>query len=347
MTNYQALSNIGWSPFFQQQLTLEEWDSVTPARIVEQHKSIIEIATENQQLNLNLTPNMPTMVVGDWLLLNSDNKFQRLLDRKTLFRRKSAGTAVDWQLIAANVDTAFIVCSLNDDFNLSRIERYLTLANSAEVEPVIVLTKSNLVDNAEKWRQRILEIDNRLPVVAINALSSECMNQLSEWLAHGKTIVMLGSSGVGKSTLTNSLLGEQLLATGAIREDDAKGRHTTTNRSIVTMASGAMLLDTPGMRELQLADCEQGIAATFADIEQLSQNCRFSNCSHTNEPGCAVLQAISDEKLDLRRLNNYLKLLKEQAHNSASLAEKRAKAKAFGKMVKNTMGEAYKIKGRQ
>ncbi|WP_345798876.1 ribosome small subunit-dependent GTPase A [Aliiglaciecola sp. CAU 1673] len=341
------MASIGWNPFFQQQLSLDEWDEVIPARVIEQHKSRVALATESGHISLQLTPNMPTLVEGDWLLLDKKHRFYRLLERKTCFRRKSAGADVNWQLIAANVDTAFIVCSLNDDFNLNRIERYLSLANAAEVEPVIVLSKSDLVDEPQMWLEQVHQMDKNLPVVTINALSPGCSDVLNEWLSVGKTVVILGSSGVGKSTITNTLLGEQRQATGGIREDDDKGRHTTTNRSLISLPGGAMILDTPGMRELQIAHCQDGIASTFADIEELSLQCRFSDCSHDTEPGCAVVAAVSAGKLDARRRKNYQKLIKEEAMNSASLSERRANDKALGKFYKRTLADAYKIKGRQ
>lgn len=347
MTNFQALASIGWSPFFQQQLTLEEWGTVIPARVVAQHKSIVGLATESGYRDMQLTPNIPTLAVGDWVLLDQAHCFYRLLDRKNCFRRKSAGANINWQLIAANVDAAFIVCSLNDDFNLSRIERYLSLAHAADVEPVIVLTKSDLVDDPHVWLEKVREMDIRLSVVAINALHPDCVEVLSEWLREGKTAVILGSSGVGKSTLTNTLLGEQRQDTAGIRDDDDKGRHTTTSRSLVTIPTGGLILDTPGMRELQLADCHEGISSTFADIQALATACRFADCHHNGEPGCAVAAAVSAGELNPRRLSNYQKLVKEEALNSASLAEKRAKDKALGKFYKRTLVDAYKIKGRQ
>lgn len=351
MTNYQALATLGWGPFFQQQLSLDEWDSVIPARIVEQHKSMVAVATESDIFNLHLTPTMPPLVIGDWLLLDADRRFERLLDRKTCFRRKSAGTDVQWQLIASNTDTAFIVCSLNDDFNLSRIERYLSLAHSAEVEPVIVLTKSDLVEpdklnGPDSRREQVQQLDKNMSVVAVNALDSDCFSVLAPWLGTAKTIVMLGSSGVGKSTLTNTLLGEKKQATAGIREDDSKGKHTTTSRSLLPLPCGGLILDTPGMRELQIADCQDGIASTFADIEALASQCRFSDCSHTDEPGCAVVAAVESGELQARRLKNYQKLVKEEALNSASLSQRRAKDKALGKFYKRTLTDAYKLKGR-
>lgn len=345
MTNYHALVAKGWSPFFQQQLTLEEWNDAIPARVAEQHKSILCLLTESDEIKMPITPAMPTMVVGDWVLLDSQQQFIRLLDRKSCFKRKAAGTQVGWQLISSNVDAAFVVCSLNEDFNLSRIERYQALAFAADVEPVVVLTKADLVDESESWVEQVSKLNPQVAVVAINARDPACAQALSPWLGNGKTAVLLGSSGVGKSTLSNTLLGSQVQATQGIRADDDKGRHTTTTRALLTVPCGGLLLDTPGMRELQLADCHDGIESAFADIELLAEGCRFSNCSHQNEPGCAVKKALALEQLDPRRYNNYLKLVREEAHNSASLSERRAIDKSFGKLIKQTLKDKHKFKG--
>ena len=346
MTNFQSLARLGWSPFFQQQLSLDDWEQAIPARVIEHHKSIVKVLTDSQIIDLPLTPAIPGLVVGDWLLLDKLGGFYRLLERNTCFRRKSSGTGVEWQLIAANVDTAFIVCSLNDDFNLSRIERYLSLVMSAEAEPILVLTKSDLIESPKPWLDQINQMDASLSVVAVNALCGDSLAQLSPWLGTGKTVAILGSSGVGKSTITNTLLGEEVQLTGGIREDDDKGRHTTTRRSLMPLPNGGMILDTPGMRELQIADCHNGIQSTFADIEALAKSCRFADCTHNTEPGCEVIKAVTDGKLDDRRLRNYHKLLKEEALNSASLFEKRAKDKALGRFYKRTLSDAYKLKGR-
>ena len=202
MTNFQRLAAMGWRPFFQQQLTLEEWDQIIPARVTEQHKSQLTVAADPHTFTLPITPAMPPLVVGDWILLNENKQFVRLLERYSCFKRKSAGTGYEWQLIAANVDTAFIVCSMNEDFNPSRIERYLALAQAADAEPVVVLTKADLTDEPESWRDNVRRIDKQLPVITVNALENSSMDALSDWLKPGNTVVMLGSSGVGKSTLT-------------------------------------------------------------------------------------------------------------------------------------------------
>ena len=350
MSDFTSLASLGWQPFFQQQLLLEEWDTTFPARVVEQHKSEIKVATANETLTLALIHSMPEMVVGDWILLaesaEGEKHFSRLLERKTTFARKAAGSKVHKQLISANVDTAFIVCSMNDDFNLNRIERFLSLVNESEAEAVVILSKSDQAESPEEYIQAVQSIDPLLMVEEVNCLDAESIKKLSPWIKQGSTIAVLGSSGVGKSTLTNTLLGENTQSTSGIREDDSKGKHTTTSRSLIALAEGGLILDTPGMREIQLADSKDGIATTFADIEAFAEQCRFADCGHQSEPGCAIQKAIEAGELDSRRLANYQKLLKENAFNSASLSERRASDKALGKYYKNTLAQATILKGR-
>lgn len=337
-----SLTEMGWQPFFQQQISLDEWNSVTPARVTEQHKSKIEVYSERGRQTLPITSSTPALTVGDWILLKQeDGRIARVLDRQSCFRRKAAGRQAVEQLLAANVDTAFIVCSLNDDFNLNRIERYLSVVYDAGAVPVVVLTKMDLCDRAEELRQQVQQLDRQLCVVMVNGKDSESTKALLPWCNSGNTVVALGSSGAGKSTLTNSLVGEQLQAIGEIREDDEKGRHTTTHRSLLSIPGGAMIIDTPGMRELQLADCEAGVTATFADIEELAMQCRFNDCQHQSEPGCAVQAALQSEDLDQRRFDNYRKLLREQELNAASIAERRAAGKDLGKLYKSAKEAKY------
>ena len=307
---------------------------------------MLTVASEHGLQDLPLLHSMPTMVVGDWVLLDAHGHFVRLLERSTCFRRKAAGEKVDWQLISANVDTAFILTSANEDFNLNRIERFLALANEAGAEPVVVLSKADLVDDIAPFIEKVSALGNHPATLSVNCLDSDSLRQLDDWIREGETLVVLGSSGVGKSTLINTLLGETRQQTGGIRDDDAKGRHTTTRRSLIAMPRGGLILDTPGMRELQLADAREGIAATFADIEALAEQCRFVDCQHQQEPGCAVRRAVESGEIDQRRLDNYLKLLREEALNSASLSEKRARDRATGKYYKRTLAESQKLKGR-
>lgn len=336
--------DLGWRPFFQQQLTLEEWDDCLPARVIEQHRSNLIVLSEQGSLSLPVTPSMPPLTVGDWVLLNHNKHFHRVLEQVSIFSRKASGSKVQEQLIASNIDTLFVVCSMNNDFNLNRIERYLALANEAGVEPVVVLTKADCCDDPDDFKYQVQAIDSFLMVETVNALDHESVDALKHWCGNGKTVAFMGSSGVGKSTLINTLLGSSSQSTGSIREDDSKGRHTTTSRSLHLIPTGGLLLDTPGMRELQLADCEQGVDETFSEITALADQCRFQDCQHENEPGCAIQQALEAGELDPRRFNNYLKLMREQALNGASLAEKRAKDKAFTKMIQGIQTESRRRK---
>lgn len=344
MANDFSLLSLGWQTFFQQQLTLDEWGVLKPARIMEQHRSSLEVRGEQGVHTLPLLQSMPPLTVGDWVLLTDSGQFVRALERKSVFKRKAAGSKLAEQLIAANVDTAFIVSSLNEDFNLNRIERFLSGAHQAGTEAVLVLSKLDLCGNAEELREQAQRLDSHLCVEAVNCLSEPSVATLAPWCRPGQTIVVIGSSGAGKSTLSNALLGAAVQDTGSIREDDAKGRHTTTRRSLMLLPSGGLILDTPGMREMQLADCEEGVAATFADIEELATQCRFGDCSHDSEPGCAVREAIENEQLDERRLHSYRKLSREQAMNAASLAQRRAVFRKQSKNYKRIINETKQIK---
>ena len=346
MLSPHLIQALGWQTHFQQQVSLDEWGDVTAARVMAQHRSELVLDTGDASIHLTITPSMPALVVGDWVLLSDEQSFVRVLDRKSVFARKAAGSEVKEQLISANVDTAFIVTSANQDFNLNRIERFLAMANEAGAEPVLVITKADLSDEVSSLVEQAQTLDASLAVVAVNALAEQTTDALSPWLGEGETVVLLGSSGVGKSTLANTLMGDSVQATGGIREDDSKGRHTTTSRALIALPQGSLLLDTPGMRELQLSNVEDGIHETFSDIEKLALRCKFNDCTHVSEPNCAVRQAIEDGALSERRLLNYKKLLRENALNSASLAERRAADKSLAKYYQTTQSGAAKLKGR-
>jgi ribosome biogenesis GTPase len=335
MTSTHSLSELGWKPFFQHQLSLNDLESAVPARVFAVERSQISLLTADGPRTLAVTPSMPNLAVGDWVLIDGENRFIRLLDRLSLFSRKAAGTQAYRQLISANVDTVLIVSSLNQDFSLNRIERYLALAHEAKVEPIVVLTKADLCNETESLVDAVQALDPMLAVFAVNAHDPSSLQGLSLWLTAGHTLAFLGSSGVGKSTLVNTLLDRKTQDTKAIRETDSKGRHTTTSRSLHFTSSGVLLLDTPGMRELQLVDCQQGVEETFADISALAMQCKFGNCQHQSEPGCAVRAAIESGNLDERRLQNYHKLMREQAINTATVAEKRKQGKQLSKLVKS------------
>ncbi|PVZ68375.1 ribosome small subunit-dependent GTPase A [Pelagibaculum spongiae] len=344
MHDFSKLSQLGWRTHFQQQLSLQELETQQAYRVIAQHRSGYQLAGVSGEYHLAIGHSMPLITVGDWLLLNNDMSFYRLLKRTSLFSRKAPGSKLDTQLIAANVDTAFIVCSLNYDFNLGRIERYLSLVNQANVEPVLVLSKLDVCTDPDIYIDQLKQLNSNLIIEQVNGLDASSTSVLQPWCKDGQTVVFIGSSGVGKSTLANTLANSETFATGGIREDDSKGRHTTTSRALKQIALGGLLLDTPGMRELQLTDCEHGVSSTFDDIQKLEQQCRFNNCQHQNQPGCAVTAAIEAGELEPRRLLNYQKLLREQANNTASLAEKRAHFKSQTKMYRNIQTESRKRK---
>lgn len=344
-----SLSSLGWSHFFQQQLSLEEWESTTPARVLALHRNAIDVASEQScqmitmpgHWHLRDSEELPT--VGDWLLLDSSTgQAQRMLERKSLFRRKAAGTESKVQLLAANVDTLFVVTSCNQDFNLSRLERYLALALESKVKPVLVITKADLVDDISAYQHQARSLNPDMPVEFVNALDSSSVASLASWCTSGQTVALVGSSGVGKSTLINTLCGEPRQEKGAIREDDARGRHTTTSRTLHTLPTGGLLIDSPGLRELQLSDCQSGISLVFEDIEELARSCRFHDCHHQSESGCAIKAAVASGNLSPRRLANYRKLIAEQTRNTESIAEKRLRERKFGKHIRDVLATQRK-----
>lgn len=341
-----TLADLGWSAFFSQQLSLEELETFTPARIVEVQRATLSALSEHGPLSLATPPDTPTsgFAVGDWVLADDGLRVVRRLDRQSLLERKAAGHEVKAQLIAANIATLFIVSSCNQDFNPARLERYLVLAESADCQPVVVLTKSDLADPGDYIRQAEA-LQPMLPVIALNAKDKGAVAALFDWWGKGQTAALLGSSGVGKSTLTNALTGAAL-ETAAIREDDARGRHTTTTRSLHPADGGRWLVDTPGMRELQLLDVSDGIGAVFADIEELATRCKFRNCAHESEPGCAIQAAMADGSLDRDRYARWQKLAREDAINSETVAQSRARHRGLSRMYKNAISDAGDRKGR-
>ena len=328
------LEKLGWQNLFAQQISADEMIETPPVRVVEVHRNGLHVRGEG--IDETLPPNAQA-TVGDWLLYDAEFPAQsRLLERKSLLKRRAPGSDRQVQLIAANLDTAFIVTSCNHDFNVARLERYIALAFEAEVAPVIVLTKPDLceAETRAEFESTAVAISERVPVVTVNALGGGVAEALAAWCRPGQSVGFLGSSGVGKSTLVNALSGGGGVATQAVREDDSKGRHTTTRRQLHLLPDGCAVLDTPGMRELQMTDVRAGVADVFADLQDLSQRCRFRDCHHESEPGCAVQRAIEAGEIDAPRVARWQKLVREEAFNAASLVERKAKGRALSKLIR-------------
>ena len=342
--DFSLLQLLGWSNHFSAQLSLEQFDTTRPARIVGVERSLYRVDTGDEQFTATLAgtwrhhheevESLPT--IGDWVLLHQhDPVIIELLTRRTLIARKRAG-GHDVQPIAANLDLLLIVSGLDDEFNIHRIERYLVMAAQTDITPLVLLTKADLCSDAQT---HVAEVRHHLPphgeVMAINALQDDLMTQLGPWLTPGTTLALVGSSGVGKSTIVNNLSGDELQRTQATRSD-AKGRHTTTSRSLFRLPGGLCIIDVPGMREVGLAPTESGVDKQFQDISRFAENCRYSDCTHQQEPGCAVREAVERGEVSQDSWQHYLKLLAEERHNIAE-HERRRQEKVFGKMVRNTM----------
>ena len=332
-----------------------------PARIAEQHRSgylvaeSVEAAHRAESLpewqragsyRKGETAPEARPAVGDWVLVEGEApnalRIVALLPRFSAIKRGAAGEHYRQQVIAANIDTVFVVCGLDADFNPRRIERYLLLVGGSGVQPVIVLTKSDK-DGAdvEAALHELRALD--APVLAVNAKDRASVAALEPWLGEGRSIVLVGSSGAGKSTLTNTLLGIDKMKTGAVREGDDRGRHTTTHRALIALPSGACIIDTPGMRELKPTG-EEDVAESFADIEALAEQCRFRDCKHAKEPGCAVRAAVERGEIDAQRVANYLKLGDEVAGAANKLATRlaqKANEKVQGKALNKRLDEKY------
>jgi ribosome biogenesis GTPase / thiamine phosphate phosphatase len=325
------LQAYGWNAYWESLLLHQRQDStqphLTPARVVAQFSHSYKLMTEHGEHSAQITgrfefnavnrSDYPT--VGDWVLVDSlpgeaRSVIHSVLPRRTAMVRKVAGSVLENQLIGANMDYLFIVNALNQDFNLRKIERYLVAAWESGATPVVLLTKADLCEDPERFAAEVENVAPGVSVHLVSALLDQGKNELLPYLTPGTTIAVTGSSGVGKSTLLNWLASDELQNTQGIREDDARGRHTTTHRELFVLPSGALVMDTPGMRELQLWDAEDGRQQAFADIEQLAAQCRYRDCRHEAEQGCAVIASLNSGELDARRLANYNKTARELAH---------------------------------
>ena len=331
-------------------------ESKTIARIIATHKDRYEIVCNNGQGFAKIkrgcyydNPNSIYPTTGDFVIIEwnstGDSMICETLKRESSFSRTASSSDRNHelhnqheQLVAANFDYVFIMQSLNNNFNLHRLERYLSLSWESGAIPVIILTKSDLVENIQEYIEQVESIAFGVDVYAVSCITGYGLDSIKKYFSKGNTIVFLGSSGVGKSTLVNTLYGDNVMKTSDIREEDSRGRHTTTSRNLIMLPNGAMIIDTPGMRELGMWNAENGINKTFQDIEQYIGMCKFSDCTHTNEPGCKILEAIVNGEIEQERFEQYLKLQKESRYNTDSnqyLQEKKNKFKEISKINKH------------
>ncbi|WP_050614122.1 ribosome small subunit-dependent GTPase A [Bacillus testis] len=331
------LEQIGFDCFFQQEAA--RFPHLFAAKVSSQHKEIYKVIGQQGEMQAKVAGKLSYSAfdardfpaVGDWVMVDreqdssGDAIIHHILPRKSIFERNAAGLSNDVQIIATNIDVIFICMSVNSDFNLRRLERYLAVAWDSGSTPVVVLTKADLCEDiGEKWGQ-VNEVAIGAEVIAVSSMQEEGVANVKAMVPWGKSAAFIGSSGVGKSTLINSLMEAEVLAVNNIREEDDKGRHTTTHRQLLLLPGGGAVIDTPGMRELKLESGD--LSHSFADIEEYARQCRFSDCSHLKEPGCAVKEAIADGSLPAERFSNYLKLQRE-LHYQEMKANKRDKAKA-------------------
>ena len=340
-THSPILYQLGWKPFFSRQLTAEEERGCRPVRVMSVHRGMVTVRGEGIEDSISsslASPGGPEdrPTVGDWLLVDRESRsLVRILGRTSLFKRPAPGDDRRLQLIAANVDTLFVVTSCNQDFNVARLERYLVVAREVGVRPVIVLTKADLTADPQSFVAAARGLQPELQVELVNGRDPQSVARLAAYCGIGDTVALVGSSGVGKSTLVNTMKGSNSIATQAVREDDGKGLHTTTVREMHRLGfgpqGGGWLVDTPGMRELSMSEVASGVAEVFDDIVTITLECRFTNCTHGDEPGCAIRAALAEGTLDPARFDRWRKLADEDVINSASAASRRARPRKAGK----------------
>jgi ribosome biogenesis GTPase len=327
-------------------------------RVIAEHKERFIIKTAKGEFEAEITGNMRFTAksredfpaVGDWVALTTyDSDFaiiHQILPRFSIIKRQAVGQFGEIQIIATNIDYAFIVQAVDRDFNINRLERYLTICNASKVRPIIVLSKIDLISE-QQLSEILANIKVRIknvPVIAMSNESQDGYDRIKATLEKGKTYCMLGSSGVGKSTLLNNLSGKAIMRTDTISLSTNKGKHVTSHRELIVLENGGILVDNPGMREVGIADSASGLEITFDMIVSLSQNCKFKDCTHTNEIGCSVLEAVEKGEIDKASYENYLKMEREKAHFESTVAERRKKDKEFGKFLKNYKKDMNKNK---
>ncbi len=343
---------------FRRENNLENFEM---ARVIAEHRERYVVMTESGGVDAEITGNLRFSAnsredfpaVGDWVaLIRADAGFgiiHSVFPRFSVLSRQAVGKYGERQIIAANVDCAFVMQAVDRDFNINRLERYLTICHEAKVAPVIVLTKTDLVD-VQSLQEIHDHIRARIPGIRVFAISNETKDgyaSIGELMEKGKTYCMLGSSGVGKSTLMNNLSGRMLMETGKVSASTKKGRHITSHRELTIPENGSILIDNPGMREIGIADASDGLVTTFDKVFSVSEQCKFADCTHTGETGCAVIVAVEEGEIDKRTYENFLKMQKEKEHFDLTAAEKRNKEKAFGKMLKNFKNDIHKVSSKR
>jgi ribosome biogenesis GTPase len=352
------LSLAGWTPVLDAAFAPHRAAGLVPARVALELNHIYRVWTDGGEVLAEVAGKLrheaagqhELPAVGDWVALltppdGSRARIEAILPRTSVFTRKVAGSETKKQVVAANIDTVFLVSALDRDFNPRRVERYLLLAAQSGATPVVILNKADLAGaHLEEAKQVIAEIARAVPVIALSAKTGEGLDALAPYLAPGQAVALLGSSGVGKSSLINSLAGEDLLKTREVRESDDRGRHTSTHRQMVRLPAGALLIDTPGMRELQLWDVGEALDEAFDDVDALASGCRFRDCRHRQEPGCAVKAAVAAGTIASDRYEAYLKLQAERdafevRNDERALIEQKRHSKIMGKALRSRLKE--------
>lgn len=343
------LEDLGYTDILEKLRIENNLNDFEIGRVISEHKERYIVRTENGESEAEITGNLRFSAksredfpaVGDWVaLIVYDSGFSiihKILPRFSVVSRQAVGQFGEIQIIATNIDYAFLVQAVDRDFNINRLERYLTICYSSKVSPVIVLTKTDLIPE-QKIAELMDKINQRIKDIPVIAISNETQNGYEALLQHiekGKTYCLLGSSGVGKSTLLNNLSGKSVMRTDSISSNTNKGRHITSHRELIVLENGGILIDNPGMREVGIADSGSGLEITFDKIIDFSRSCKFKDCTHTNEIGCSVLEAVDKGEIDQASYDNYLKMEREKAHFESTVLEKRKKEKEFGKIMKN------------
>jgi len=343
------LEDLGYNIELESYRKDENLDSFEVGRVISEHKERYVVKTAYNEydgeiigsLRFSAINRSDFPAVGDWVAISEfdDNKvlIHSVLPRRTIIERQAVGKQGEKQIIATNIDYAFIVQAVDRDFNINRIERYLTICNTSKVKPIIILNKIDLINDTELTRliTSVQERIKHVPVIAISNESRKGIERLKGDIEKGKTYCLLGSSGVGKSTLLNNLSGKQLMKTNTISTSTHKGRHVTSHRELLVLENGGILIDNPGMREVGIADSTDGLEITFETITELSLNCKFKDCTHTTEINCAVITAVESGEIDKLSYENYLKMEREKEYFESTVAERHKKDKDFGKMIKN------------